>query len=304
MESGMSGHDKPEYRAAKPHDEAFKKLLQTFFTEFIELFFPELYKLMDHRHTRLLMQELLVDVVGEEALKVDLLVETRLRDTDAYVLVHLEPQSYKQSDFRERMFIYFSRLFERHRKEHKLIVPIAIFTYDDVREEPDTLSMGIADEEIVRFRFWKVELKKQDWRSFIGSNNPVAAALLAKMGYTRSERRQVRTAFLRMMLRLRKTLDSARMAMIMSVADLYFEPVREEDEAIMRELAKENPEEGEAIMELMPAWKKWGFDEGVEKGIEKEREHTVKKLLAKGFSPEKVADTIELPIEEVRKFLK
>lgn len=47
-----------------PHDEAFKKLLQTFFKEFIQLFFPELDEWIDYSHTRLLMQELLVDIVG------------------------------------------------------------------------------------------------------------------------------------------------------------------------------------------------------------------------------------------------
>jgi len=64
-----------EKGAAIPHDEAFKKLLQTFFAEFIELFFPELDVLLDHSHTRLLMQEQLVDIVGEEAKILDLLLE-------------------------------------------------------------------------------------------------------------------------------------------------------------------------------------------------------------------------------------
>ncbi|WP_159881363.1 hypothetical protein [Paenibacillus puerhi] len=50
----------------RSHDEAFKKLLQTFFAEFIELFFPEIDEMLDHRETRFLMQELLVDIVGEE----------------------------------------------------------------------------------------------------------------------------------------------------------------------------------------------------------------------------------------------
>jgi hypothetical protein len=49
------------------HDEAFKKLLQTFFREFIELFFPELDRELDYSHTRFLMQELLVDIVGQES---------------------------------------------------------------------------------------------------------------------------------------------------------------------------------------------------------------------------------------------
>jgi|GEM_PF-6567002 len=73
-----------------PHDEAFKKLLYTFFAEFIALFFPELDKQLDHRHTRFLMQEQLVDVIGEERRTLDLLLETRYKATDAYILIHLE----------------------------------------------------------------------------------------------------------------------------------------------------------------------------------------------------------------------
>lgn len=38
-----------------PHDEAFKKLLQTFFAEFIELFLPELHGYLDYSQTRFLM---------------------------------------------------------------------------------------------------------------------------------------------------------------------------------------------------------------------------------------------------------
>jgi hypothetical protein len=145
------------------------------------------------------------------------------------------------------MFIYFSRLFERHRKEHKLIIPIAIFTYDELRDEPDTLTMRIPWHDILRFQFLKVKLRKQNWRRFIDSDNPVAAALLAKMEYTKEEKRQVRIAYLRMILRLRHKLDDARMAMVMSVADLYFEPVKEEDDAILAELSKEYPERGQRL---------------------------------------------------------
>lgn len=281
-----------------PHDEAFKKLLQTFFKEFIELFFPELDRVLDHSQTRFLMQELLVDIVGQESRDLDLLLETKYTELDAYVLIHFEPQSYKEADFHERMFIYFSRLFERHRKEHKLIIPIAIFTADDVKNEPDTLSMVIPAHSILHFQFLKVELRNNHWRQFIESDNPVAAALLAKMGYNEREKREVRIAYLRMILRLKSKLDDARLALIMSVADLYFKPNNEEEEeAIFQELKSQYPEEGEQIMELMPAWKKWGYDEGKEE----ERQLIIRKLLDKGFEPEKVADVLDLPIDEVQK---
>ncbi|WP_372663151.1 Rpn family recombination-promoting nuclease/putative transposase [Cohnella sp.] len=302
-------------KAAIPHDEAFKKLLQTFIAEFIELFFPDVDELLDHTHTRFLMQELLVDIVGEEARSLDLLLETRYKMSDAYVLVHLEPQSYPDAEFNERMFIYYSRLFERHRKEHKLIIPIAIFTSDSVRDEPDTLSMAIPGHDIMRFQFLKVELKKQDWRRFIDSDNPVAAALLAKMGYNQREKRELRFAYLRMILRLRKKLDDARLALIMSVADLYFEPNIEQDEEMLLELREQYPEEGGTLMELMPAWKRWGYEEGIEEGIEQgieqgiekgkveAQQHIIRKLLNRGFSIEEVADTMDLSVAATRRLI-
>lgn len=227
-----------------PHDEAFKKLLETFYQEFIDLFFPELGDMLDYSETRFLMQELLVDIVGEEARELDLLLETRYKGLDGYILIHLEPQSYKDHEFRDRMFIYFSRLFERYRKDHKLIIPIAIFTSDEVREEQDTLEMSIPEHNILRFQFLKVELRKQNWRRFIDSDNAVAAALLAKMGYTTREAREVRREFLRMFMKLRAQLDQGRLALIMSVADLYFKPDRVQDEEILRELIDHYPEEG------------------------------------------------------------
>lgn len=284
-----------------PHDEAFKKLLQTFFAEFIALFFPELDKLLDHRQTRFLMQEQLVDIVGEESRTLDLLLETKYVAMDAYILIHLEPQSYKQPDFHERMFIYFSRLFERHRKEHKLIIPIAVFTGNDMHDERNSLSMDIPGQEILHFQFLKVELQNHYWRKFVDSNNPVAAALLAKMGYNKGEEKEMRFAFLRMILQLRKKLDDARMALIMSIADLYFVPDPKQDEAIIYELTKQYPKEREVIMELMPSWMRQGYEKGLEEGVQTERQNIARKLISKGYSLEEVAETIELPIEEVRK---
>ncbi len=118
--------------------------------------------------------------------------------------------------------------------------------------------------------------------------------------------------FLHMMLKLRKKLDDARIALIMSIADLYFVPDQKQDEAILYELTRIYPKEGEAIMELMPAWKRWGYEEGLEKGIEKgivegmetARLKVARKLLVKGFSFEEIGETLDLPAEEVRKLIK
>ncbi|MBP1988632.1 hypothetical protein [Paenibacillus eucommiae] len=132
------------------------------------------------------------------------------------------------------------------------------------------------------------------------------------MGYTKKEKREVRFAFLQMMLRLQKKLDPARFMLIMSIADLYFTPNIKQDEAILHELSQQYPEEGSIIMELMPAWKRWGYEEGIEEGKvegkeegkEEERQTIIRKLLDKGFSPEEVAVTLEFPLNDVKKLIK
>ncbi|MEK0313590.1 Rpn family recombination-promoting nuclease/putative transposase [Cohnella sp. 56] len=284
-----------------PHDEVFKKLLQAFFAEFMALFFPELHRMIDFSHTRFLMQELLVDVVGGEKRTVDLLVEVRLRGRNVYILIHLEPQSYAQADFGERMFLYFARLLERHRKNYKVILPVAVFTGSGGREEPDGYTMRFGEERIVEFRYRKLELARQDWRRFAKSDNPVAAALLARMGYNEKDRRELRMAYLKMLARLHPKLDDARLALVMSIADLYYRPEAEEDRSILRELHARDPKEAERVMELMPAWKRWGYEEGLEEGKEKGREESVRKLLAKGLSPAQIADLLDLQPDEVAK---
>lgn len=106
------------------------------------------------------------------------------------------------------MFVYFSRLYEKYRR----ILPIAVFAYEQVRDEPDFLALGFNFLEVLRFRFYKVELKKLNWRDFILSDNPVAAALLSKMGFSQAERVRVKLEFLRMLTRMK--LDPARMELI------------------------------------------------------------------------------------------
>lgn len=74
---------------------------------------------------------------------------------------------------------------------------------------------------------------------------------------------------------------------------------------------KQYPEEGEAIMELMPHWKRWGYEEGKAEGIEEGKEkgkeeaqaEIIRKLLLHGFTPEAVSKAVELPLDEIKKLM-
>ena len=68
----------------------------------------------------------------------------------------------------------------------------------------------------------------------------------------------------------------------------------------MRELSLQYPEDEVTIMELMPAWKRWGYEEGKELGKEEGREEIIRKLLANGFHPDKLAEMLDLPPQEIQ----
>jgi hypothetical protein len=161
------------------HDRMFKELIQTFFREFMELFFPEAGRHIDFGHLKFLQQELFTDVTAGDRHVVDILVETKLKEEPGLILVHVEPQAYVQKDFNKRMFIYFSRLYEKHQKK---ILPVAVFSYDQVRDEPDRFELGFSFLDVLQFKYYRVELKKLHWRDYITGDNPAAAALLSKMG--------------------------------------------------------------------------------------------------------------------------
>ncbi|WP_235370300.1 hypothetical protein [Caldibacillus thermoamylovorans] len=83
-------------------------------------------------------------------------------------------------------------------------------------------------------------LRKLRWRDFIQSNNPVAAALLCKMGFTEEERVEVKKEFLRMLVRMQ--LDPARQRLIYGFFERYLKLTDEEEKVLMQEVNKLDPE--------------------------------------------------------------
>jgi len=243
------------------HDRLFKELLETFFAEFMQLFYPDASRAIDLERIKFLKQEIFTDVTFGERREVDILVETRLKDEPGLILIHVEPQAYTQSNFNERMFIYFSRLYEKYRRR---ILPVALFTYDQIRDEPDRLELSFSFLDVMRFRFYKLELKKLDWRDYIKSDNPVAAALLSKMGFSSDEKVHVKLEFMRMLTRMK--LDPARMELLGGFFETYLKLNQKEEEDFFRELEKLDWKEVDSIVQITTSWHKKGKTEGMALG--------------------------------------
>lgn len=270
------------------HDRLFKELLENFFVEFMELFFKEASCFIDFSHLKFLSQEVFTDVTVGEKRAVDILVETKLRDEKQVILVHVESQAYVQKEFAERMFIYFSLLYQKYRCK---VLPIAIFSYDKMHDEPDTFELGFSFLDVLKFNFYKLELRKLNWREFIKSDNPVAAALLSKMGYRKEEKVQVKLEFLHMLTRLK--LDPARTELIGGFFHRYLKLNQQEQKQFEEEVSRLGKKEAELIMQLTTPWHEKGRIEGKIEG----KVEIVLRLLKKRFG--EVPEDIEKGVKSL-----
>ncbi len=114
--------------------------------------------------------------------------------------------------------------------------------------------------QVLDFRFLILELRKHNWRNYIRSNNPVAAALLSKMGYQEKERVQVKLEFLRMLVRME--LDPARMTLLTGFFETYLKLNEEEKKQLEAEIGKIDTKEAEKMMEITTSWERKGRVEG------------------------------------------
>ncbi|SHG60410.1 conserved hypothetical protein (putative transposase or invertase) [Ornithinibacillus halophilus] len=194
------------------------------------------------------------------------------------------------------MFIYCTRLYEKHRKP---ILPIAVFSYNDQRTPSDDFTINISNFPVTHFNYHQIHLAKLNWRKYLELDNPIAAALPSKMGYTDDERVQVKLEFLRMISRLE--LNPAEMELLYGFFNTYLHLNEKEENQMSEEIAKMPKEEAERVRQLPNYY----FDKGVEKGIEKgkliEKEKVIIKMLLKGASIEFISEVTGVSIEEINK---
>lgn len=142
-------------------------------------------------------------------------------------------------------------------------------------------------------------LKKKNWRDYIKSDNPVAAALLGKMGYRKEEKVQVKIEFLRMLVRME--LDPARTRFINDFFEQYLKLDDEEDEVLMREVNRLESEGEFKFTQLPNSWEQRGVRKGIEQGIEQGIKKVVLEMLREGFSVDVIAKITELDKEAIEK---
>ncbi|QFS51815.1 Rpn family recombination-promoting nuclease/putative transposase [Nostoc sphaeroides] len=266
------------------HDRLFKELLSTFFVEFLDLFLPQVVSQIDRDSIQFLPQEIFTDVTSGEKKEIDLLAQCRFEQQDTCFLIHVENQSYTETEFAKRMFKYFARL---HEKYDLVIYPVVIFSFDEPkRAEPQNYRVTFGDFKVLEFQFAAIQLNRLTWRDFLTQPNPVAAALMSKMNIRREERPQVKAECLRLLATLK--LDPARMQLISGFVDTYLRLDTTEEQVFQAAIDTMGLTEREEIMEIVTSWE--------QKALEK----VAVNLLREGMAVEAITRVTGLTVEQVQ----
>jgi hypothetical protein len=240
------------------HDRLFKELLTTFFVEFLELFFPSVLEYLDTNTITFVDKEIFTDLVRGEKNILDIVALAKFQQQDYSFLIHIENQSSNTPEFNRRMFRYFCSLFLKYDRP---IYPIVIFSYDvPKRLDRNNFMIDFPDKQILRFEYEIVQLNRLNWRDFLKKQNPIAAALMAKMKIDPEDRPTVKAQCLRLLVTLK--LDLAKMQLISGFVDTYLRLNSQEESIFQSELSTMELQEREQIMQITTSWKEEGRIEG------------------------------------------
>jgi predicted HTH domain antitoxin len=164
-------------------DSPWKEILEIYFQDFVQFFFPQIHAEIDWSHGYDFLNQELAQVVRDAELGkrlADKLVKVwKLNGEETWVLIHIEIQSQEEGRFSERMFVYYYRLRDKYD------LPIASLAI--LGDERDTWRPRPFESELwgceVSFLFPIIKLLDYVplWAELEASQNPFAIVVMAHL---------------------------------------------------------------------------------------------------------------------------
>jgi hypothetical protein len=241
------------------HDALFKAVLTVYIFEFIELFVPDLAGRLQPGRIEWLNPESLGQEVGLPLQRSDLVAKVLLRDgTEAFIILHLEIQSWADPDIDRRMFVYATLLNIRYKAP---VYPILLATFaQPLRPEPSEYTITVAGRKILAFWYHVVQLNRLQWRQYWRRREPLVLALLPRMGVDPRDRVKLKAWCLRRLARL--SLPREQAGLLWTFVETYL-PLDPAEQAQFRAAIENLPRlKKEKTMQYTNMW----IEEGMTRG--------------------------------------
>ncbi len=165
------------------YDSPWKQILERYFPQFMEFFFPQIHPQIDWSRSWEFLDNELQQLTRESEVGrriVDKLIKIwRLDGEEIWVLLHLEIQGAYESGFPKRMYTYHHRIEDRF---NRTVVSIGILADDRPSWKPNQHTSELWGCEI-KFKFLVVKLLDYlpQWSDLEANPNPFAVVVMAHL---------------------------------------------------------------------------------------------------------------------------
>jgi hypothetical protein len=163
-------------------DGGWKQIIEDYLEEFFRFFFPHVhasihfdagYRFLDKE-----LAKLMVDTESGDR-RVDKLVEVQWQDgSSEWILLHVEVQAQRNVDFAWRMYVYYSRIWDRYQQP---VISLGLLADGDPNFRPDRFERGRAG---CRLEFHFPVVKLLDYKTeaeLMADPSPFAVASLVQL---------------------------------------------------------------------------------------------------------------------------
>ncbi len=172
------------------NDYLWKGILEDIFDDFLRFFYPDADDLFDFSKGFEYLDKELEQLFPPEDDQfetrfVDKLVKVyRKNGREEWILVHIEIQGYADKNFPERIYQYYSRIYDKYGKD---ITAIAIFTDDQASFHPDTFEQECLGTKLT-FVFNTYKILNQSETELQASDSPFAFVALTVKNSLKSKK--------------------------------------------------------------------------------------------------------------------
>jgi predicted transposase/invertase (TIGR01784 family) len=309
--------------AKSKYDSAWKKVIKDLFQDFLEFFYPEIYKAIDFSKEITFLDKELNEIMPDTNLGdrvADVLVKVHLLDgltTYIRIIIHIEVQGDAQADFMDRMWIYYYRAFDKEVEEKIPVISVAMLTDDNPNFRQDVYEFKLFGFEIrmkipvVKILDYKHNRELQE--KLESSPNPmtmIAKAQLKSLEVKKAnadKKFEVTKELIRQCYRHGYSKDTTR-----TIMQFFAWVIRLPDSLKDRIKNVIKQAEEEFKMEYVPIWEKDILEEGIKKGKregiqEGKREgklETARELLKKGVDINIIASATGFSKKEIEELAK
>jgi hypothetical protein len=170
-------------RPVTDFDSPWKEALDVYFEPCLAFFFPLAHADIDWGRGYEMLDKELQQIVrqAEQGRRyVDKLVKVWLKSgEEKWLLIHVEVQTWRESDFPKRMYVYNYRIFDRYDKE---VISLAVLADDDPAWRPSQYGYGRwGFRTSTEFPIVKLLDSAPHWQALEANPNPFATVVLAHL---------------------------------------------------------------------------------------------------------------------------